>query len=207
MKWDIFYEKVQNMPVIETRMLRLLFDNKNIELQLNRWIKQGKIIQLKRGFYILEENYRKLDVFEPYIASILKSPSYISLEKALEMHHLIPDVVFSITSVTTKQRPAEFVSRIGRFKYSSIKKEYFWGYHTVELDNQKGYLADPEKALIDLFYFKQKRISVEYIQSLRLQNIELLKLDKLEKYAVKLDVPFVNRAVSELKKLYDRVQE
>ena len=203
MKWDLFYEKVQDMPVIETRMLRLLFDNKNIELQLNRWIKQGKIIQLKRGFYILEENYRKLDVFEPYIASILKSPSYISLEKALEMHHLIPDVVFSITSVTTKQRPAEFVSRIGRFKYSSIKKEYFWGYHTIELDDQKGYLADPEKALIDLFYFKQKRISIEYIQSLRLQNIELLKLDKLERYAVKLDVSFVNRAVSELEKLYD----
>jgi len=207
MKWDLFYEKVQDMPVIETKMLRLLFDNKNIELQLNRWIKQGKIIQLKRGFYILEENYRKLDVFEPYIASILKSPSYISLEKALEMHHLIPDVVFSITSVTTKQRPAEFVSRIGRFKYSSIKKEYFWGYHIVELDDQKGYLADPEKALIDLFYFKQKRISIEYIQSLRLQNIELLKLDKLERYAVKLDVSFVNRAVSELEKLYDRVQE
>ena len=203
MKWDLFYEKVQDMPVIETKMLRLLFDNKNIELQLNRWIKQGKIIQLKRGFYILEENYRKLDVFEPYIASILKSPSYISLEKALEMHHLIPDVVFSITSVTTKQRPAEFVSRIGRFKYSSIKKEYFWGYHTIELDDQKGYLADPEKALIDLFYFKQKRISIEYIQSLRLQNIELLKLDKLERYAVKLDVSFVNRAVSELEKLYD----
>ncbi len=202
MRWDVFYKKVQNLPLIETRVLRLLFDNKNIELQLNRWVKLGKIIQLKRSYYILEENYRKLNVFEPYIASTLKSPSYISLEKALEMHHLIPDVIYSITSVTTKQRPAEFINKIGRFKYSSIKKDYFWGYHTIESEDQKGYLADPEKALIDLFYFKQKKISVEYIQSLRLQNIELLNFEKLEKYVVKLDVPFVSRAVSELKKLY-----
>ncbi len=63
MRWEVFYKKIQNMPLIETRVLRLLFDNKNIELQLNRWVKLGKIIQLKRSYYILEENYRKLDVF------------------------------------------------------------------------------------------------------------------------------------------------
>ena len=207
MRWDGFYKKVQGLPLIETKVLRLLFDNKNIELQLNRWVKQRKIIQLKRGYYILEENYRKLDVFEPYIASVLKSPSYISLEKALEMHHLIPDVVFTVTSVTTKQRPAEFISKIGRFKYSSIKKEYVWGYHTIKLENQKGYLADPEKALIDLFYFEQKKISTEYIQSLRLQNIELLNFDKLKKYAVRLNIPFIRNAVTDFISIYSRGKE
>jgi len=202
MKWDDFYEKVQNLPIIETRILRLLFDNGSIELQLNRWIKRGKIILLKRGYYILEKKYRKTDIFEPYIASVLKSPSYISLEKALEMHHLIPDIIFSVTSVTTKKRPAEFVNSIGRFKYSSIKKEYFWGYQTIEFEGQKGYLADPEKALLDIFYFKRKEISAEYILSLRLQNIELLDFNKLKRYAEKLDVPFVKRAVSKLRNLY-----
>ena len=202
MKWDDFYEKVQNLPIIESRILRLLFNNGNIELQLNRWVKRGKIILLKRGYYILEKKYRKTDIFEPYIASVLKSPSYISLEKALEMHHLIPDIIFSVTSVTTKKRPAEFVNSIGRFKYSSIKKEYFWGYQTIEFEGQKGYLADPEKALLDLFYFKRKKISTEYILSLRLQNIELLDFNKLKRYAEKLDVPFVKRAVSKLRNLY-----
>jgi len=202
MKWDDFYEKVQNLPIIESRILRLLFNNGNIELQLNRWIKRNKIILLKRGYYILEKKYRKTDIFEPYIASVLKSPSYISLEKALEMHHLIPDIIFSVTSVTTKKRPAEFVNSIGRFKYSSIKKEYFWGYQTIEFEGQKGYLADPEKALLDLFYFKRKKISTEYILSLRLQNIELLDFKKLKRYVEKLDVLFVKRAVSKLRNLY-----
>ncbi len=202
MRWDEFYGKVQNMPVIETRALKLLFNQKTIELQLDRWVKQKKIIQLKRGFYILDGKYRKQSVFEPYIAYILKSPSYISVEKALEMHHLIPDVVYSITSVTTKRRPVEFINPIGRFRYRSIKKEYFWGYHISQLENQKGYLADPEKALIDLLYFKQRKIGADYIQSLRLQNIELLDFDKLVRYAAKLSVPFVTKAVSEFMNLY-----
>lgn len=207
MTWDDFYKKVQNIPIIESGMLRLFFNNKNIELQLHRWVKQGKILQLKRGFYIFEENYRKIDIFEPYIAYILKNPSYISLEKALEMHHLIPDVVFTITSVTTKRRPAEFINGIGRFKYSSIKKDYFWGYNTISSGEQKGYLADPEKAIIDLFYFKRKNISDDFILSLRLQNIELLDFNKLWKYAVKFDIPFVNRAVKKLKKIYLKAEQ
>ena len=101
MRWDLFYEKVRSLPVIETRALQLLFAQKGLEVQLIRWQKQGKILQLKRGYYVLQEKYRQVSVFEPSVAAILKSPSYISLEKALEMHHLIPDAVFAITSVTT----------------------------------------------------------------------------------------------------------
>lgn len=185
--------------VIESQYLYLLYHNKNeVELQLSRWTKLGKIHRLKRGYYVLGEDYRRIGIFEPYIAAILKSPSYISLEKALEMHHLIPDVVYTFTSVTTKRRPAEFINRAGRFKYVSIKRKYLWGYRPITQPNTPGYtgyLAEPEKALIDLFYFQQKKITEAFIDSLRLQNTEQLNKEKLEAYAENMNIPFVIKAV------------
>ncbi|MCP5104390.1 MAG: hypothetical protein GY950_13460 [bacterium] len=202
MKWDDFYNEVKDRPVVESEYLHLRYGSKSqVELQLSRWTKQGKIHRLKRGYYILGENYRQKNIFEPYIAALLKFPSYISLEKALEMHHLIPDVVYTFTSVTTKRRPAEFINRAGRFKYISIKRDYFWGYRPVTQMNCTGYLAHPEKALIDLFYCNQKKIDNAFIDSLRLQNTEQLDPQKLTAYAAKMDVPFVINAVELLLKI------
>lgn len=197
MKWSKFYSDVKDRMVVESEYLHLLYGNKNqVELQLSRWAKQEKVHRLKRGFYILGDDYRLRKIYEPYIASLLKFPSYISLEKALEMHHLIPDAVFTFTSVTPKRRPVEFINRAGRFKYVSIKREYFWGYHPVTQTNCTGYLAEPEKALIDLFYFNQRNVDRGFIQSLRLQNTEQLDPQKLKTYAEKMGVHFVMRAVN-----------
>ncbi|HLP62303.1 MAG TPA: hypothetical protein VK186_25910 [Candidatus Deferrimicrobium sp.] len=202
MKWEQFYSDLKDRPVIESQYLHLLYKNKSeVELQLSRWLKQKKILQLKRGYYLLDEKYRKAKIFEPYIAAILKSPSYISLEKALEMYHLIPDVVYTFTSVTTKRRPAEFITPVGRFKYFCIKKEYFWGYRVIRQSDSKGYIAEPEKAIIDLFYLAQKKIDENFIHSLRLQNTEQLNHENLIAYARKMGVPFVIKAVDLLIKV------
>ncbi|MCP5048273.1 MAG: hypothetical protein GY940_13970 [bacterium] len=207
MKWDKFYSDVKDRSVIESQYLYLLYGAKNqVELQLSRWTKQGKIHRLKRGYYVLGDDYRRTTIFEPYLAAILKSPSYISLEKALEMHHLIPDVVYTYTSVTTKRRPAEFVNRAGRFKYISIKKDYFWGYRPmtgIEGSRGTGYLAEAEKALLDLFYYRQKRSDEAFIDSLRLQNTGQLETEKLIRYADKMGVPFVSEAAELLLRMIE----
>lgn len=204
MKWEQFHNDLNDRPVIESQYLHLLYKNKSeVELQLSRWLKQKKIHRLKRGYYLLDEKYRKTKIFEPYIAAILKSPSYISLEKALEMYHLIPDVVYTFTSVTTKRRPAEFINSAGRFKYFCIKKEYFWGYKAIQQYDTKGYIAEPEKAIIDLFYLAQKKIDENYIHALRLQNTEQLNHANLIVYARKIGVPFVIKAVDLLIKILE----
>lgn len=196
MKWNRFFSDVKSEMVIESQYLYILYrDKKEVELQLSRWNKEGKIHRLKRGFYILDDEYRRTEIFEPYIAAVLKHPSYISLEKALEMHHLIPEAVYTFTSVTTKRRPVEFVNRVGRFKYATIKKDYFWGYRAITQGNRTGYLAEPEKALIDLFYYNQKKVDGPYIDSLRLQNTEILDIKKLVAYASRMGVPFIKNAV------------
>ncbi|MFV1977370.1 MAG: hypothetical protein ACC651_16625 [Candidatus Scalindua sp.] len=191
MSWEEFLRITGNLPVIDTENLFAgVTDPASIQVQISRWKKAGKIIQLKRGIYLLAETYRKIEVYEPYIAAILKKPSYISLEKALEYHNLIPEAVTVYTSVTTK-RPGRFVSISGVFDYRHINGFLFWGYNSLTVNKQTAFIASPEKALLDFFYLKLKgvKISLDYLMELRLQNLEKINLDKLSEFARRFKKP------------------
>ncbi len=189
MKLEEFVKKVGNLPVIDTEILLAGVSNPGpFKVQISRWEKAGKLIQLKRGIYLLFETYRKVEANGFYIASLLKQPSYVSLEKALEYHDLIPEAVHVYTSVTPK-RPGEFISKAGNFDYRHIKSSLFWGYHSVIFNNQTAFIASPEKALLDFFYLKDVKISLDYLEEMRLQNIEVIDLDKLLEYAKKFKKP------------------
>lgn len=176
-------------PVIDTENLFAGISNPDsIEVQISRWKNAGKIIQLKRGMYLLAEPYRKIEVYEPYIAAILKRPSYISLEKALEHHNLIPEAVTIYTSVTTK-RQGRFVSKAGMFDYRHIKESLFWGYKSLTVNKQTAFIASPEKTLLDFFYVKRLKISLDYLQELRLQNVEKINIEKLFECARRFKKP------------------
>lgn len=183
MKWEEFLKIVAGLPVIDSEFLLAgVTKQAPVKVQLSRWVRAGKLIQLKRGIYLLSESYRKVDVYELYIASILHSPSYISLEKALEFHGLIPEAVPVYTSVTTK-RPSHYVVPIGVFDYRHIKNSLFWGYKSVTVNKQTAFVALPEKALLDFIYLKGGRVSFEYIEELRLQNLEKFDLGIFIEYS------------------------
>jgi predicted transcriptional regulator of viral defense system len=191
MNFETLLETFRNSPVIDTENLFTGMENiGSIKVQISRWVKAGKLIQLRRGNYLLSNNYRTVEPFGPYLAALLIEPSYISCEKALEFHGLIPEAVGVYTSVTTK-RQAKFDSREGTFEYRHIKPSLFWGYNSVSHENQTGFVASPEKALLDFFYFKRIHASKEFIEELRLQNMEVINIDKLHEYAIRFCKPGV----------------
>ncbi len=200
MKWPDFLDKVGDLPVIETEVLLAGVSDPNpLKVQISRWERAGKLIQLKRGIYVLSETYRKQDAFGLYIASVLKKPSYVSLEKALEYHNLIPEAVKVYTCVTPK-RPGRFVSEAGVFDYRHIKSEFFWGYNPVTVNKQTAFVASPEKALLDFFYLKEAKISLDYLEEMRLENVDAVSIDKLLGYAKRFKKPGILRAAKIIKK-------
>ncbi len=183
MEFSRFLSKVQGFPLVDTRVLSPEDRGSlSLKVQISRWVKSGKLIQLKRGLYVLAEPYRKMTLSEFYIASALKSPSYISLEKALEYHGLIPEAVHVFTSVTTK-RPESFETPAGRYDYNHVKPSLFWGYLSLNMGGQTIFMATPEKALLDFFYLKHVKVSLDYLEEMRLQNVEDIKLNKLLEYS------------------------
>ena len=199
MEWERFLKTTRTLPLIDTENLMVgSSDPASIQVQISRWNKAGKIIQLKKGIYLLAEPYRKIEVYEPHIAAALKRPSYISLEKALEYYNLIPEAVSVYTSVTTK-RGARFESEAGIFDYKHIQESLFWGYASHTVNQQTSFIALPEKALLDFFYLKKVKISPDYLREMRLQNLTSINTKKLEAYARRFAKPVMMTAAAVIK--------
>lgn len=204
MNLNDFLKQVRGLPVIDAEnLLAGITDPGSIKVQFSRWTKSGKLIKLRNNIYLLSENFRKVDIYEPHIASVLKRPSYISLEKALEYHGLIPEAVPVYTSVTTK-RPERIVTAVGTFDYRHIKTGLFWGYNSVIVNKQQAFIAVPEKALLDFFYLKGLRVDDDYLYEMRLQNLKEVNLRRLVAFAARFKSPGMLKVAQLIKKYASR---
>lgn len=149
----IFMSKIKdkNLVLFSNRDIQALFKVSKVSATflLHRYSKQGFIIKIKRGSYSLSDNLPP----ELYLANKLYDPSYISREFALSYHGIIPDMVYEITSVSTKAtRRFEALGKI--YSYRRIKKTAFTGYTLEKQKNFSFRIADPEKAFVDTLYYR-----------------------------------------------------
>ena len=98
----------------------------------------------------------KSNIPDVYIANKLYAPSYISLEAALSIYSIIPDIALHVTSITTLPT-REFKNRYGSFFYRSCQKKAFTGYKLLQYEGFKILIADKEKALVDFIYFSSRQ--------------------------------------------------
>jgi predicted transcriptional regulator of viral defense system len=113
-------------------------------VKLSRYKKAGYLSSPRRSIYYLTSEVENLH----QIANKAYSPSYISMDSALSYYHLIPETVYTITSVTPKTT-REFSDHQTVFHYYKIKLAAFTGY-TKQNDV---FMAEKEKAVVDYLYF------------------------------------------------------
>lgn len=123
----------------------------SVTFLLHRYAKKGVVQRLKRGLYSLSG----ASVSEFYIANRLYEPSYISLETALAFHHVIPEVVYAVTSVTTKITRSHKVKQ-QEYSYHKIKRQAYAGYDPIDQGGFTVLMARPEKAFVDYCYLMTK---------------------------------------------------
>jgi predicted transcriptional regulator of viral defense system len=184
MEFAELLEIVDSEPVFETGLLLAgAVDPKNVRRQLSRWTKAGRIYQLRRGLYALAPPFQKVKPHPFVVANRLMRGSYVSLQSALAHYGLIPDVVPVTTSVTTG-RPNRWQTPLGVYLFRHIKTGLFAGYRSIDLGaNQRAFVATAEKALLDLVHLQPGGDAPEYLEALRLQNLEVLDLENLRRLA------------------------
>ncbi|HOW06963.1 MAG TPA: hypothetical protein PLQ28_03960 [Flexilinea sp.] len=196
MEFDSLLKLVGDEPIFNSSILLAgNVDPKLIRIQLSRWVKAGKIYQLRRGLYSIAPPYQKKQPHPFLVANHLQKASYISLQSALSFYGLIPEVVNITTSVSTG-RPERLETPLGIFEFRHIKPELLFGYRMVELGEQSAFVATPEKALLDLIYLQAGSDSAAYLKELRLQNTEKLDKDLLRKHSEKFNTPKLQNAVN-----------
>ena len=196
-------ELVQDEPVFTSSLLKVArIKTSQIELQLVRWVKSGRLLKLRRGLYVLGKPYRKIEPHPFLIANRLQRGSYVSFQSVLAYYDLIPEHVPVVTSATTG-RPETVKTPMGSFIFRHLKASMFSGFKQVKIaDRQQAVIAIPEKALVDMLYATAGSDSDGYIEELRLQNMESLSANELEKEAEATGSLKVKRAVKKIMKRY-----
>lgn len=186
MKFNEFVKIYQEAPLIDSSTFSLYNEKpQNLRRQVREWVKKDYLIPLKRGLYIFSSQWRKIQPSVLFMANFLVLPSYVSLEQALGFYEIIPEKVTVITSVTTKKTKI-FKNLVGSFEYRSIKEDLFFGFKKEIDNNQEFFIALPEKALLDFFYLNNHfQGDFSELESLRLQNLEVLNIKLLETYGLK----------------------
>ena len=198
--------QVGDLPVFSSALLQAGdVDRANLQKQLSRWTAAKKIYQLRRGLYSLAEPYRQKDPHPFLIANRLLAPSYVSLQSALGYYDLIPETVPQILSITSKLRSKAIETPFGSYRYHNIQSPLFSGFSLVQVTTeQSAYLARPEKALLDLIYLTKQGHTPEYLDSLRLQNLDQLDMKWMRKAAREIDLKKLVEAVDHLDTIIDR---
>ena len=167
--------------IIESLYPELKSANKKVT-----WLeKQGVIIRLKRGLYVINPEYSGKALSSELIANHLYTPSYISMSTALRYYGLIPEAVYVHQSMTVKHSRS-FQTPVGSYDYKYISREAFSiGVRSMHKGDYAFLIASPEKALCDLIansskvnlrYMKDVEIYLE--QDIRMDMDEFYKMDE-----------------------------
>lgn len=120
---------------------------------VNRALKDGALIRVRRGLYALAPKYGPS--FHPFVvAQSIKPGSYISFESALSYHGWIPEAVYTTASVTTGRKSDDFETEtFGHYSFHPLALETYGFYASVsrvKLGESYAMVAQPLRGLMDL---------------------------------------------------------
>lgn len=169
--------------LIESRMsvftlndaVKILHKNRTYSiLFIHRCMKKGLIGRIERGLYYVKERYNEYE-----IASHIVDSSYVSMVSALAYYGLttqIPRVIYVVS--TKRHRRLKGVAGFD-IVFKNIKREMLFGYRKEA--NGNIFIAEPEKALIDIYYFND----VNDLDPAVLERPARINIDKLVLYAAR----------------------
>lgn len=128
--------------------------------QVKRALQSGALIRIKRGLYVLAEQYREHPLHPFALAQALVSGSYVSMETALAFHGWIPEAVYTTVSVTPG-RKSQVIDHpnFGHFEFNPLalhKSGFLAGVQRHVVSDQAMLVASPLRALMDLVAFRKQ---------------------------------------------------
>ncbi|HXB94912.1 MAG TPA: hypothetical protein VNU70_07130 [Puia sp.] len=175
------------IPIPHHAMIGLLKGYVNPNNKIHQLVKSGILERVTKGLYIAGSALpaERPDPF--LLANQILGPSYVSVESALSYHGLIPERVYTITSMTTKAS-RRYTTPSGGFTYTRLSLPYYsFGIRSVQLTKQQTVMmASPEKALLDKIIttpgveFRSRTAALSYLESDLRVNIDDLKQLDLE---------------------------
>lgn len=184
--------KISNLSYFGTNTLSLIYpelSKDSLYANIQRWIKKGYLIQIKKGMYVTKEYFNKtedISSYKEFIANKIKYPSYLSTEYVLQKYSILSESVYSYTSISLKTKNV-YTNELGQYIYRKITEDLFTGFDVKENGEYQIKEATKAKALFDYIYlklFRVSKITPEILLNLRLNLDEFSKMDikEFQKY-------------------------
>jgi predicted transcriptional regulator of viral defense system len=136
-------------------------------VSITRMVDKKLLFRIAKGIYTLDE--------DPYLyASYIIPNSFISFNSALYLHHVIDQIPSTIHVVV----PKRVKKKVEGVTFISLPKKAFFGFETIKYRGYPLWIADKEKAFIDIAYrFGQLPGNIEKINKKKLTHYaRLMKL-------------------------------
>jgi hypothetical protein len=154
MKFDDILRWFGDKPWFDFEMVLLVSKEAApcVHTELYRWRRGGKIIELRRGVFVLAEPWRHGDLEGATLAEAIYAPSYLSgrwaLVRAGVFNAAAQGSTPEYTSVTA--RPARvFENDFGVYRYDTLPRDLLFGTHALSVGGRTLRAARLEKAVLD----------------------------------------------------------
>jgi len=146
---------LKNRVLSETQLARVSGGTAQRRYGLvNRALKAGELLRLKRGDYIVSDRFRDYPAHSFALAQAYVPGSYVSFETALAHHGWIPEAVFTTACVTPGKKSFAYDHAVfGRFTFHPLAvhtKNFLRLVQRLQITQQTMLVANPIRALIDL---------------------------------------------------------
>jgi len=167
---------------------------------VNRALKDGSLLRVKRGTYVLGQRYRS-DSLHPFVLTQSLVPgSYVSFESALAWHGWIPEGVFTTASVTPGRKTLHYeTTSFGVFDFHPLAiadYRFLTAVDRVEMGKRAAFIAQPLRALMDLVALRKENWNgLDWLaHGLRIDEGELAGLGRRD--FAKLKAVYKHKAVN-----------
>jgi len=115
-----------------------------ISIRLNKYVKAGKLIRVRRGLYVKDKNY---DRFE--LATRIYTPSYVSFETVLTREGVNFQYYGNVFTASYINREIS----VGEQKITFVRMKDYVLSNTTGIEHKEGYaIATRERAFLDRVY-------------------------------------------------------
>lgn len=160
--------------------------DQSLRVAVSRMIKRGEIIKISKGFYA--SSLANVD-WEKYAAEYYP-PNYLSFEWVLSKKNILSQKSVNLTLATTR-RSRRINTPQNILIYHHLNEKIFWGFTRSE----KSYVADAEKAFLDLAYLSLNGYAKFDPEEM---NLKLLDKNKLRKYLLKIRSKRLTKLIKQL---------
>lgn len=157
--------------------------------------KVGWLLRIKKGLYVIVTDFSTLGFNDLSIYLIIKAlneNSYISFESALQ-HHGIFDQMLSVIESVTFMRARKYKFQDNKINFLKIKKDYYFGFSRKRIDSDFVNIADIEKVVLDMLYFRKNSYNISLIWEKLTEYKRDFDFKKLIKYTKRFNDTIVRK--------------